>query len=89
MKNTFLLLGLALLSGRLHAQTTADSVYVREHYDKTEVTVPMRDGKKLFTAIYSPKDKSKKYPVLVNRTPYTVAPYGKTSIKRAWAASLL
>lgn len=83
MKNTFLLLGLALLSSRLHAQTTADSVYVREHYYKTEVTVPMRDGKKLFTAIYSPKDKSKKYPVLVNRTPYTVAPYGKNEYKKS------
>lgn len=83
MKNTFLLLGLALLSSRFHAQTTADSVYVREHYDKTEVTVPMRDGKELFTAIYSPKDKSKKYPVLVNRTPYTVAPYGKNEYKKS------
>lgn len=82
MKNT-LLLALVLLNGRLHAQTTADSLYVREHYDKTEVTVPMRDGKKLFTAIYSPKDKSKKYPVLVNRTPYTVAPYGKNEYKKS------
>lgn len=82
MKNT-LLLALVLLNGRLHAQTTADSLYVREHYDKTEVTVPMRDGKKLFTAIYSPKDKSKKYPALVNRTPYTVAPYGKNEYKKS------
>lgn len=82
MKNT-LLLALVLLNGQLHAQTTADSLYVREHYDKTEVTIPMRDGKKLFTAIYSPKDKSKKYPVLVNRTPYTVAPYGKNEYKKS------
>lgn len=82
MKNT-LLLALVLLSGQFHAQTTVDSLYVREHYDKTEVTVPMRDGKKLFTAIYSPKDKSKKYPALVNRTPYTVAPYGQNEYKKS------
>ena len=36
-----------------------DSVYVKKHYDKMEVQIPMRDGVKLFTAIYIPKDKSK------------------------------
>jgi len=77
MKNTLLLLALVLLGGRLHSQTAADAAYVKEHYDKSEITVPMRDGKKLFTVIYSPKDQSKKYPVLLNRTPYTVSPYGQ------------
>ena len=38
----------------------------------------MRDGIKLFTAIYTPKDLSKKYPILLKRTPYTVAPYGES-----------
>ncbi len=37
----------------------------------------MRDGKKLFTAVYSPKNLSQKYPILLNRTPYSVAPYGE------------
>ena len=37
----------------------------------------MRDGIKLFTAIYLPKDKSEKHPILMNRTPYSCAPYGK------------
>ncbi|QNL52635.1 CocE/NonD family hydrolase [Olivibacter sp. SDN3] len=41
----------------------------------------MRDGVKLFTSIYIPKDKSKKYPFLINRTPYTVAPYGESEYK--------
>ena len=36
----------------------------------------MRDGVKLFTAVYVPKDASQKYPILLNRTPYTVSPYG-------------
>ena len=49
---------------------------VREHYTKYEYSIPMRDGKKLFTAIYVPKDSSRSYPFLMNRTPYSVAPYG-------------
>ena len=57
---------------------------VREHYTKYEYTIPMRDGVKLFTSIYVPKDASRTYPFLMDRTPYSVAPYGvdnyKTSI---------
>jgi putative CocE/NonD family hydrolase len=51
--------------------------YIRENYDKREVMIPMRDGVKLFTAIYTPEKRSQRYPILLNRTPYTVAPYGK------------
>jgi putative CocE/NonD family hydrolase len=51
--------------------------YIRDKYTKREVLVPMRDGVKLFTSIYEPKDRDKKYPMLLQRTPYTVAPYGK------------
>ena len=58
-----------------------DSVYVREHYTKIERSIPMRDGVKLFTSIYIPKDQTKKYPFLINRTPYTVAPYGADKFK--------
>nr|WP_288811480.1 CocE/NonD family hydrolase [uncultured Sphingobacterium sp.] len=84
MKTTVSFLALALLTGsKLHAQTTADSAYVRDHYEKNEVKVPMRDGKKLFTVIYSPKDKSRKYPLLLNRTPYTVSPYGQNEYKKS------
>ncbi|WP_028297431.1 CocE/NonD family hydrolase [Olivibacter sitiensis] len=57
--------------------------YIKQHYTKIERQIPMRDGVKLFTSIYIPKDESKKYPFLINRTPYTVAPYGeefKTSL---------
>ncbi|TMI97787.1 MAG: CocE/NonD family hydrolase [Bacteroidetes bacterium] len=36
----------------------------------------MRDGVKLFTAVYTPKDMSEKHPILMNRTPYSCAPYG-------------
>ncbi|WP_286476876.1 CocE/NonD family hydrolase [Empedobacter falsenii] len=78
------LLSLILMSGISYAQDAkADSTYVREHYEKTEQLIPMRDGTKLFTAIYTPKDQTKKYPVLLNRTPYTVAPYGANEYKKS------
>jgi putative CocE/NonD family hydrolase len=38
--------------------------------------IPMRDGVKLFTAIYTPKDQLQQYPIMLYRTPYSVAPYG-------------
>ena len=49
---------------------------VKEHYTKYEYRIPMRDGVHLFTAVYVPKDSSQTYPFLINRTPYSVAPYG-------------
>lgn len=47
-----------------------------EDYEKEEVYIEMRDGVKLFTSIYSPKDKTQEYPVLIKRTPYSIQPYG-------------
>jgi len=55
-----------------------DSVWFVNNYIKKEVTIPMRDGIKLFTAVYTPKDQSEKHPILLTRTPYSVAPYGNT-----------
>lgn len=56
--------------------TNTDSLFLAENYTKTEVKIPMRDGVNLFTVVYSPKDQTVKYPVLFNRTPYSVVPYG-------------
>ncbi len=50
--------------------------YIQSHYDKKEYRVPMRDGRRLFTAVYAPKDTSKSYPILITRTPYGSGPYG-------------
>jgi uncharacterized protein len=50
--------------------------YIHDHYNKREVLIPMRDGVKLFTSVYEPKDKKQKYPIMLDRTPYSVAPYG-------------
>jgi len=49
---------------------------VKEHYTKYEYRIPMRDGVRLFTSVYVPKDASHAYPFLIDRTPYSVAPYG-------------
>jgi len=49
---------------------------LREHYTKHEFRVPMRDGVKLFTHVYTPKDTSRTWPILMVRTPYSVQPYG-------------
>lgn len=50
--------------------------YTRAHYTKYDYRIPMRDGVKLFTTVYMPKDTSQAYPILINRTPYSIAPYG-------------
>jgi len=52
--------------------------YLRSHYTKFEYRIRMRDGVRLFTAVYVPNDASasKRYPVLLVRTPYSTAPYG-------------
>lgn len=60
------------------AQHEQDSAWTRENYTKKEVYIPMRDGVKLFTAIYAPKDNAEKHPILMTRTPYSCAPYGDT-----------
>ena len=49
----------------------------RRHYTKHEYRIPMRDGKKLFTAVYVPNDQTQSYPFLITRTPYSIAPYGE------------
>ncbi len=54
----------------------ADAGGVRAAYTKHEFHIPMRDGAKLFTVVYVPKDETKSYPIMLQRTPYGVAPYG-------------
>ena len=52
-----------------------DKEYVRNHYSKREVTIEMRDGIRLHTSIYTPRDTSRTYPILLKRTPYSCRPY--------------
>lgn len=51
--------------------------YLREHYTKHEYRIPMRDGVRLFTTVYAPKDTSQNVPFMLYRTPYSVGPYGE------------
>lgn len=66
------------------------SDYVRAHYTKHEVRIPMRDGKRLFTSIYVPNDLDPQasYPILLSRTPYSVGPYGLDKYKPAIGPSV-
>src|SRR5947209_15479316 len=60
-----------------HQQAVGQGLeYVKAHYTKYEYRIPMRDGKRLFTAVYVPKDRSRTYPILLSRTPYSAQPYG-------------
>jgi len=77
---------LALLP--LLAQTPS-AEYVKANYTKYEHRIPMRDGKRLFTAIYVPKDAKKTYPFLLSRTPYSVSPYGVSKYRAALGPSEL
>ncbi|HLI76424.1 MAG TPA: CocE/NonD family hydrolase [Acidobacteriaceae bacterium] len=64
------------------AKATAD--WPRTHYTKRELHIPMRDGTKLYTAVYTPIssefDDKGPYPFLITRTPYSCAPYGPNNI---------
>ena len=81
---TFIFLLCLLSAAGASAQNALDSAYIRENYVKIERMVPMRDGVKLFTSIYMPKDRSEKHPILMTRTPYSCAPYGEDKWKPYW-----
>lgn len=72
----------------LQAQQAADTLYIQQHYTKTEYQIPMRDGVKLYTIVYAPNDADKvRYPILLNRTPYAVGPYGPGKYKKTLGPS--
>jgi hypothetical protein len=74
MKIFFRLIFLAVLLffslSAFSQQTKSD-----DKYNRQEVMIPMRDGVKLFTVIYTPKDQKEKLPFLMLRTPYGVKHY--------------
>jgi putative CocE/NonD family hydrolase len=87
----FLFAALAILAGiariALSAEADARKEYIRSHYAKFEYRIPMRDGARLFTSVYIPYDRSKSYPFLIERTPYSVGPYGPDQYKSALATN--
>ena len=84
-KHLLTLLVAALSSATAIAQSTsADTAFVRQNYTKLDRQLVMRDGTKLYTIIYVPKDAgaTNKYPFLMERTPYSVDPYGESNYPR-------
>src|SRR5258705_5947210 len=71
-------IALTVMPPQLQAQQTFD---LKANYAKSEHTIAMRDGVKLFVAVYSPRDTSQKYPILLSRTPYSCGPYGPDAYK--------
>ena len=69
-----------LISTNLASQSIDES-WVKQNYTKKEYQVEMRDGVKLFTAVYAPKNTTEKHPFLMVRTPYSCAPYGEDKIQ--------
>lgn len=77
MRTTSILLLTLFLYFTPAAQANEDSLWIRQNYVKKEITIPMRDGVKLFTAVFMPKSGAEKHPILMSRTPYSCAPYGE------------
>lgn len=69
-------------------QINEDSLFIAENYTKKEYQIAMRDGVKLYTSVYSPKDQSQDYPILYKRTPYSCRPYGEEILAQTLGSSM-
>jgi len=78
LRNKFLNLSIFILFLAILSvfSCTGANYEIKKYYTKSEHMVLMRDGVKLYTQVYVPKDKSQKYPVMLFRTPYSVGDYG-------------
>jgi putative CocE/NonD family hydrolase len=85
-KNLAGLIALALIIawGGVQSQETPGT---KDLYVKSEHMIPMRDGVKLFTIVYQPKDNSQKCPFLIHRTPYGSPPYGPDAYRASLGPS--
>ncbi|HKO63540.1 MAG TPA: CocE/NonD family hydrolase [Pyrinomonadaceae bacterium] len=81
IRGLFFALTISLLLVNLLPAAAQTEAEVKAHYTKSEHQIPMRDGVKLFTSIYTPKDASRSYPFMLSRTPYSVSPYGLDEYK--------
>ena len=87
---TFAMLAMAQPADKKKSQEDELAEWIRSNYTKFEYRIPMRDGVKLFTSVYVPKDAGQHlYPILFDRTPYTVAPYGDDQFKTSLGPSEL
>ena len=74
---SLLFMGLAFCAVPFGRTVVDSETATAQEYTKTEYRIPMRDGVRLFTAVYSPKNSSKPLPILMLRTPYGIHPYGE------------
>ena len=79
---TFSIIAITVLTFVQSAWTQSRADKIVSSYSKTEYRIKMRDGKELHTVVFAPKDQSKKYPIMMNRTPYSCRPYGKAMPSR-------
>jgi len=83
-KNSFLkpfcltILALLLVSC---ASGEEETFRIKSNYLKAEHMIPMRDGVKLYTQVYTPRDKSQEYPIMLFRTPYSIGSYQKNAYR--------
>jgi len=81
LRIAFLFLAASVAVAQVTPRTPDQAVRdIRANYTKFEYRIPVRDGVKLFTSVYIPKDvfnEHKTYPIMMTRTPYSVAPYGE------------
>lgn len=85
MRRIFLLLVFTFIISAVsadhdNAAEVIDGRWMKSHYTKAEYMIPMRDGVKLYTAVYAPKDKKRLHPILMQRTPNGCQPYGKKNV---------
>jgi putative CocE/NonD family hydrolase len=83
-KHLWLAVAVLLIIPAFAKAVNEDSAWMYQHYTKKEVYIPMRDGTRLFTSVYLPKDNSEKHPILMSRTPYSCAPYGESEFRGFW-----
>ncbi len=76
---------LLVLSSFISKAENKDSIWVRNNYTKKEVYITMRDGVRLFTSVYIPKETKEKHPILITRTPYSCRPYGEDKFYPFWS----
>lgn len=77
------LCALLLLHFTTVSSSFAEDFDIRTNYDKAEYEITMRDGVKLHTVVYTPKDQSEQYPILLKRTPYSAKPYGANEFHKS------
>jgi len=79
MRSALIVLAICSLPAVLPAQQPFD---LAANYTKREVMIPMRDGVRLYTRIFIPKDTTRLHPIVMVRTPYSNFPYGPDSFPR-------